>query len=262
MLANGASIASYVGVKVGDKMKYDVTSGRDSSFWFFGAPSNVSLEWVKVEVVTVNGTEVALNEIWRCIGGQERINNSTVDLGAIPVSYDAPFLISADMSEGKRVWIWNGLQTIAFESTGSVYAGSSRNTVSMMFKSQGQDVICYFDKQTGFLLEAEVGSMFNLKATETNMWSTELIRDWRFWTIIVVTITVGIVCVDAIMYRRTRRAIDALTKKGQNSEAKNEYSNIPNDLTCCRRFKARLAVSKLIRKASCSSLGIWGQFWA
>jgi hypothetical protein len=221
MLAEGVSTASYVGVKVGDKMKYDVTSGRDSSFWFFGAPSNISLEWVKVEVVAANRTEVTLNEIWRCVGGQEYVNNSTITLDTIPTSYDAPFLISADMRVGQRVWIWNWFHDIDLEGT-AVYAGSNRITLRLVFNSQGQVVVCDFDKQTGFLLEAKVGSMFETKATETNMWDTELIRDWKFWTIVVVTIIFGVVCADAIMYRRKRREIDALTRKGQNNEAKND----------------------------------------
>lgn len=190
-------------------------------FWFFGAPSNVSLEWVKVEVVVANRTEVTLNEIWRCVGGQEYVNNSTIALAPIPTSYDAPFLISADMSVGQRVWMSNWFHNIDIEGT-AVCAGSSRITLIIVFESQGQDVVCKFDKQTGFLLEAKVGSMFEIKATETNVWSTELIRDWKFWTIVVVTIIFGVVCVDAIMYRRKRREIDALTRKGQNNEAKND----------------------------------------
>jgi hypothetical protein len=221
MLREGVSTASYAGVKVGDKMKYDVTSGRDFSSWFFGAPSNVSLEWVKVEVVAANRTEVTLNEIWRCVGGQEYVNNSTVALDTIPKCYDAPFLISADMRVSQRVCIWNWFYDIDLEGT-AVYAGSSRVTLRLVFESQGQVVVCDFDKQTGFLLEARVGSMFEIKAAETNMWSTELIRDWKFWTIVVVAIIFGVVYADAIMYRRKRREIDALTRKGQNKEAKND----------------------------------------
>lgn len=217
ILAEGASTASLVGVKVGDKMKYDVTSGRDFSFWFSGAPSNVSLEWVKVEVVATNGTEVILNELWRCVGAQEYVTNSTSVLEPVPKSYDAPFLISANMAAGWRVWIWNDLREIDIEYV-AFYAGSSRNTLCIMFNSQGQDVTCDFDKQTGFLLEAEVGSMFHIKATETNMWGTELIRDWKFWTIVGVTIISGVVCADQIMYRRKRREIDALTGKGKTME--------------------------------------------
>lgn len=198
---------SPVGVKVGHWMKYDVSPGQSFSYWFHGAPYNVSLEWVKAEVVAVDGSKVTVYETWHCEGEEEYFNTTSADLGSVPKSSGAAFLIAADMRPEYRVWMGNQLVSIVFEGV-DIYAGASRIYLGVTFTSRGLTTFCTYDKQTGFLLQARVGDLFAMKAVETNMWGNDFFGDWRYWVAIGVVIIAGIIGADLILYRRARRAIE------------------------------------------------------
>jgi hypothetical protein len=156
------------GVKAGDWIKVDYT--------ITGAPSGTPLpQWLKVEFLTVEGTNATVRVTMHMSDGTEQNATAPVDIvsGGGEAFGLSGFAIPANLTVGDVVYMSGyGNITIAGETTRS-YAGASRTVVYGSLSQYGTQLTCYWDKQTGIIVEAFTtsGSMTGTgKATETNMW--------------------------------------------------------------------------------------------
>ena len=190
-----------VGVKAGEWIKVEYTI----SGWPAGQPYP---EWLKVEFLTVEGTNITVRVTMHMSNGTEQ--NATVPViigaGGGEAFGLSGFVIPANLTIGDSVYITGyGNVTIAGETTGT-YAGASRTVVYASFSQYGTQLTYYWDKQTGVMVEASTtsGTMTGTaKATETNMWQPELfgLDPILLYSLIIVTIVV----VAAVAFLAIRR---------------------------------------------------------
>jgi parallel beta-helix repeat protein len=160
-----------VGVKAGDWIKCTYTI----SGWPSGTPYP---EWLKVEFLSVEGTNATIRVTMRMSDGTEQSDTMTLDVAAGGGTFQglSGFVIPANCTTGDSIYMTGyGNVTIAGETTGT-YAGASRTVVYAGFSQYGTQLTYYWDKQTGVMVEASVTSgdmSATAKATETNMWQAE-----------------------------------------------------------------------------------------
>lgn len=189
-----------VGVKAGDWIKY----GEINVSWngTETEPSDITdmkkIDWMKEEVKNVSGTEVTIETTVRYKNGTTApSSNSTIDVatgGFIPFLYMPFLLIAADLKEGDSIWQQSGAGKINGTVT-RTYCGASRSVnfedmtifiPSLKGQTVSYTVKVYWDKATGVMMELYMslsattsttqGSMEILyKATETNMWSADIL---------------------------------------------------------------------------------------
>jgi len=157
-----------VGVKAGDWIKCTYTI----SGWPSGTPYP---EWLKVEFLSVEGTNATIRVTMRMSDGTEQSDTMTVDVAAGGGTFQglSGFVIPANCTTGDSIYMTGyGNVTIAGETTGT-YAGATRTVVYTSFSQYGTQLTYYWDKETGVMVEASVvsgGVTATGKATETNMW--------------------------------------------------------------------------------------------
>jgi len=162
-----------VGVKAGDWIKCTYTI----SGWPSGTPYP---EWLKVEFLSVEGTNATIRVTMRMSDGTEQSDTMTVDVAAGGGTFQglSGFVIPANCTTGDSIYMTGyGNVTIAGEATGT-YAGASRTVVYASFSQYGTQLTYYWDKQTGVMVEASTisgGVTGTAKATEINMWQAETI---------------------------------------------------------------------------------------
>ena len=175
-----------IGVKAGDWIEYDYTATN--------APLGTTMStWMKVEILSVEGTTVAVRLTMRMSNGTEGSENLTLDFardlpygtgGTFDTFFGFGFVIPANSTVGKD-YIYIVLLSPAFmlgkqidgETTGT-YAVASRTVVYATFSYIGDrygnnPLEYYWDKQTGVMVEASAtlnGMSVTAKATETNIW--------------------------------------------------------------------------------------------
>jgi len=193
-----------VGVKAGDwiKVEYTITG------WPAGQPCP---EWLKVEFLTVEGTNATVRVTMHISDGTEQ--NATVPViigaGGGEAFGLSGFVIPANLTAGDTVYI-SGYGNITIEGeTTRTYAGASRTVVYASFSQYGTQLTYYWDKQTGVMVEASTTSgsvTATAKATETNLWQPapsgfpiEPIY------IIAIAIIISIIIVAAILLIRKRK---------------------------------------------------------
>jgi len=162
-----------VGVKAGDWIKCTYTIS--------GWPSETPYpEWLEVEFLSVDGTNATIRVTMRMSDGTEPNQTMTVDVAAGGGTFQglSGFVIPANCTTGDSICMSGyGNVTIAGETTGT-YAGATRTVVYASFSQYGTQLTYYWDKLTGVMVEASVvsgGVTGTAKATETNMWQTEII---------------------------------------------------------------------------------------
>jgi len=157
-----------VGVKAGDWIKCTYTI----SGWPSGTPYP---EWLKVEFLSVEGTNATIRVTMHMSDGTEPSQTMTIDVAAGGGAFQglSGFVIPANCTTGDSIYMSGyGNVTIAGETTSS-YAGATRTVVYASFLQYGTQLTYYWDKLTGVMVEASVvsGTMTGTaKATETNMW--------------------------------------------------------------------------------------------
>lgn len=186
-----------VGVKVGDWMKY----GRFTVTWSGNGtePSYVTdaktVDWEKIEVESISGTTVSLNMTIHFNNGTQVSQSNDVDVKSNPMALSS-HLIASNLTTGDPISAQpvyppgsqSGAATVNETVTGR-YAGASRNV--NVYNSTGDyigyaaEMRLYWDQSTGvmvemYLREPDTSSPgayaeFSLKATETNMWSPDLL---------------------------------------------------------------------------------------
>lgn len=212
-----------VGVNAGDWIKY-AYSYRES-------PETPYTEWVKVEFLSVEGTTVTMCGTIHLSDGTEQNETFTVDVTYDYAWIQAPgfdtlsgFVMLANSTAGDVAYIgYTDGKPCARISTehgqcfGSViegetertYLGTFRTVVYAEYSTYQIDygpLTCYWDKQTGVLVEAYTtrSDGWTAKATETNMWESvpsPFGMQWWFFAIV----SVGIVALVGAVYFLKKR---------------------------------------------------------
>jgi parallel beta-helix repeat protein len=207
-----AKASGTVGVEAGDWIKYTYTI----SGWPSGTPYP---EWLKVEFLSVEGTNATIRVTMRMSDGTEQSDTMTVDVAAGGGTFQglSGFVIPANCTTGDSIYMTGyGNVTIAGETT-RTYAGATRTVVYASFSQYGTQLTYYWDKQTGVMVEASVtsGDMTGTaKATETNMWQAEIIYIRVDGSI--EPSTAAITTVDNITYTFTGNIYDEIVVERDN----------------------------------------------
>lgn len=207
ILALSFSIQSVVaqrrlGVKVGDWVRYEyvtiVVAGEHP--------------WVKFEVQNVEATEVTV--LWTTGGPSGASIPPGMPTFGLTVSWDVDkggsafsyFIIHSNAKVGDSVTIMGLLPLQIQGETTKTYAGASRRVAYASYSSYGLECSCYWDKETGVLLEGSLtmgGFEFTLKAVETNLWQTG-IGGIPLWIIGVAVVAIVVVTMVIIVLLRKR----------------------------------------------------------
>ncbi len=177
-----------VGVKAGDWIKY----GQISIIWSGNGtePSYITdekkMDWEKFEVENVTGTTIGLNMTSHFNNGTETSVTSNITL------FGSRFLIAANLKSGDPLATQPNSPTINQTTTG-IYAGAYRNinvlditaVTTSVYGNQTVTGKIHWDQSTGVMVEMYVKqpdtgnpgayTEISLKATETNMWSADLL---------------------------------------------------------------------------------------
>jgi hypothetical protein len=212
-----------VGVKAGDWIKY----GQLSVTWTGNGtePSYVADEkktdWVKMEVENVTGTIVNLNVTVHYNNGTKTYQISSVDLNG-SVYMGSRFLIPANLKSGDLLSTQPNSPRINQTIT-RTYASASRNVnllnVTASYLNQTATFTVYFDQSTGFMVEMCLKQPdysnpsayieTSAKATETNMWSPDLLGTLTNNIIYIIagTLTIVAVIAAAIALRKRKTSV-------------------------------------------------------
>lgn len=216
-----------VGVKVGDWIKY----GQFTVNWTGNGtePSYVTeekkIQWTRIDVENVSGTTITFNLTTQYNNGTQTPQTLTVDVATN--SMNGFFFIASNLKSGDR--ITNGtISSIINQTTTGTYAGATRNVnlVSVNTTAFSNLTITsriYWDQTTGIMVEAytkapdygtptpdeTIPSAYvelSAKATETNMWSADLVGTLsNNLSYIVAGIVVIIIIVEAAVFLRRRK---------------------------------------------------------
>jgi hypothetical protein len=200
-----AAQAIEVGIKAGEWIKYE-----------YGAiglqPGQSYPGWVRLDVLSVEGTRAVIRVTMPMPDGTEQSGNATVDLaaGSGEASGLTGFVISTSLTIGDSVYITGyGDMSIEAETTRSC-AGANRTVIYASLSQNETDLIYYWDKSTGIMVEASVtsGNMtMTVKAMETNMWAaTTTGLPWWVWVIVAVVVVALAFTLYRLLKRKTPTA--------------------------------------------------------
>lgn len=189
-------------IKAGDWIKYEGTTTGT-------LPGEIVPTWVKLEFLSVEGTNATVRTMIHLSDGTEKTDTTTVDLVS---GADTGFIIPANSKTGDSIYIsGRGNITIDGETT-LTYTGTNRTVVYASFLDSGAYFTYYWDKQTGIILEQRKtsnGTTTISKVKSTNMWQTqpELLLDPTviYVMIIVVAIVVAVTFLRARKKKKPRR---------------------------------------------------------
>jgi hypothetical protein len=181
-----ASSEVRTGVEAGDwiMLNYTFVNAPNAT----SPPSNASFPvptWMKVEILSVNTTQVSVDVRMTAhmSDGTETNQTGTLNLtaGAETEPVLSGLVVPANLTVGDSTYIAPyGNVTITSETT-RTYVGVSRSIVLGNFSYQSpqvtQQLTFYWDKQTGVIVEADITSdstNATFRAVETNMWQPQL----------------------------------------------------------------------------------------
>jgi len=184
-----------VGVKTGDWIEYN--------YDWTDTPPPPYPTWLKIEILSVQGTNVTFNGTQIGSDGTQETVPWTVDLEAGQLGDG--FIIPANLNNGDTFYeIAVGNITISGIEE-RTYAGARRTVV---YTTAFPDI--YWDKATGVLVEASysaAGYTMNIKANKTNMWQAEFwlpIDPTLFYVLIIVAIAIVATVAFFIIRRRKK----------------------------------------------------------
>jgi hypothetical protein len=217
-----ASSEVRTGVKAGDwiMLNYTFVNAPNAT----SSPSNASfpsLTWIKVEILSVNTTQVSVDiRMTTHMSDGTEINqtgtlNLTIGAETEPVLFSG-LIVPADLAVGDSAYVSPyGNATITSETT-RTYVGVSRSVVLANFSYQSQlvtqELTFYWDKETGVIVETEITSASTngtLRAVETNMWQPQVFTipvDWTFSCSLVAA--AGILIALVFVWRRRKKTTD------------------------------------------------------
>jgi hypothetical protein len=195
-------------VKAGDWIEYIVT--------YTGTPPEKHQTWVKVEILSVEGTNITLRGTVEYSDGTQETPTTTIDLEAGKLGDG--FIIPANLTSGDTFYDKNeGNITIKGVEEGT-YAGARRTVVQATISqgtldSQGT-LYAHWDKSTGVLVDAAVLTSeltMHVKADKTNMWQAQLfgLEPIVFYTLIIAVIAIVAVVAFLVMRRRKSSSLSS-----------------------------------------------------
>jgi hypothetical protein len=211
-----------VGVKAGDWVKY----GQIIVTWTGNGtePSSVTdakkLDWVRIDVLSVAGTTVSLNLTAHYNNGTQTFQNYDADVQS--GSAGPAYLVASNLTSGDPLSPQTPETTIN-QTVTRLYAGANRNVNIIDSKSSYigylSEYKIYWDQNTGIMVEQysnqtdytnpSVYFEISIKATETNLWSSnalDLIQNNLIY-IIAGTAAIIVVVAVAIFLRRRKPPI-------------------------------------------------------
>jgi len=209
-----------VGVKTGDWIKYELNASWNGT----GTESSPTTEmkqmsWSKVEIKNVSGTKVTLETITGYKNGTtEQPPNITID---VATGEFMEILTPANLKEGDSIPQQSGSVKKINGTITRTYCGASRNVnfayITLVHETiLSKTIKVYWDKATGIMVEfylyssattstAQQTFEFSQKATETNMWSADILGLISNNLIYIAGIVVLVVIITVSVFLLRRR---------------------------------------------------------
>jgi hypothetical protein len=221
-----------VGVKVGDWVRYafNVTwtgTGTEPS----SITSLKNLAWMKVEIKSVSGTQVTAE-----VSGQyTNVTSYPTSRGTMDVATGQgsggfmTMLIAANLNAGDNLFQQQYGSPVKINGTiSATYCGAMRSinyvdVTTTIMGSTTSTVKAYWDKATGVMVELYMSQSttaptaqtltYSYKATETNMWSGDILGFVSTYLvyIVVIVILLAVVVVAGVFLMRRRKPTPTVT---------------------------------------------------
>jgi hypothetical protein len=181
-----AAQATTVGVGPGDWFKYGVTESGNSTVMH-------PLQWEKVQVISVSGTNVTAQGTWHYQAGDEQTFEGQVDVETGEGNLTSLF-IAANLSAGYAVSIFEISGTISTtidSTTNRTYSSGARETNHVQYSSNntfGSELDSYlfndyWDKSTGALVEMDESLIMKQGADTTIYTQKSILVDSGAWAV-------------------------------------------------------------------------------
>jgi hypothetical protein len=183
--------------EAGDWIKYEVTITPTIE-------GEINPTWVKFEFLSIEGTNATVEATMRLSDGTEKIETMTADTVS---GSDTGLFIPSNSKTGDSIYISNqGNLTIEDETT-LTCTGVERTAVHATSSNSTHDFSCYWDKQTGIMLEEsstieDITTIYSVE--DTNMWQTQSSEHPPDQTVLYAIIIVAAIAV-ALIFLRTRK---------------------------------------------------------
>jgi len=184
-------------IKAGDWIKYEVTITPTVN-------GEITPTWVKFEFLSVEGTNASVQATMRLSDGTEKIEMMTIDIMS---GSGTGLIIPSNSKTGDSIYISDqGNMTLDGETI-LTHTGVDRPAVYASFSNSGNYFNCYWDKETGIMLEQRntiIDSTTIYVAKDTNMWQTQSSERSPYPTVFYVMI-IAVAIVVAVIFFRTRK---------------------------------------------------------
>lgn len=184
-------------IKAGDWIKYEVTITPTLH-------GEITPTWVKFEFLSVEGTNASVQATMRLSDGTEKIEMMTIDIMS---GSGTGLIIPSNSKTGDSIYISDqGNMTLDGETI-LTHTGVDRPAVYASFSNSGNYFNCYWDKETGIMLEQRntiIDSTTIYVAKDTNMWQTQSNERSPYPTVFYVMI-IAVAIVVAVIFFRTRK---------------------------------------------------------
>ena len=207
-----------VGVKAGDWIKY----GQITITWTGNGtePSYITdakkLDWVRLDVLSVEGTTASLNITAHYNNGTEMFQDFDADVQSS--STGGMYLLASNLTAGDPLTPETPATTIN-QTVTKMYAGANRNVniidAQSSYRAYPSEYKIYWDQNTGIMVEQYTNQTdltnpssyeeVSLKATETNLWSANTLDLIQNNLIYIIAGTAAIVVVIAVAVFLRRR---------------------------------------------------------
>lgn len=184
-------------IKAGDWIKYEVTITPTLH-------GEITPTWVKFEFLSVEGANASVQATMRLSDGTEKIEMMTIDIMS---GSGTGLIIPSNSKTGDSIYISDqGNMTLDGETI-LTHTGVDRPAVYASFSNSGNYFNCYWDKETGIMLEQRntiIDSTTIYVAKDTNMWQTQSNERSPDPTVFYVMI-IAVAIVVAVIFFRTRK---------------------------------------------------------
>jgi len=185
-------------IKAGDWIKYEVTITPT-------LPGEITPKWVKFEFLSVEGTNATVQVTTRLSDGTEKIEMMTVDIMS---GSGTGLIIHSNSKTGDSIYISSQGNITLDGETILTHTGVDRPAVYASFSNSGNYFSCYWDKETGIMLEQRntiIDSTTICVAKDTNMWQNPSNQRPLDPTVFYVMIIVATIVVTVIFFRTRKK---------------------------------------------------------
>lgn len=184
-------------IKAGDWIKYEVTITPTLH-------GEITPTWVNFEFLSVEGTNASVQATMRLSDGTEKIEMMTIDIMS---GSGTGLIIPSNSKTGDSIYISDQGNITLDGETILTHTGVDRPAVYASFSNSGNYFNCYWDKETGIMLEQRntiIDSTTIYVAKDTNMWQTQSNERPPDPTVFYVMI-IAVAIVVAVIFFRTRK---------------------------------------------------------